>query len=548
MNSLESLIQQLLSRIQQAGTLLQQKLSGSADHMRASASPITSPMLGRLNSHNSNSNQQVTSNNGCNNNINPTPAMIAALPKYEREKSSVQLQKHQDRIRKLNIVIAATEKRTRQPSGATPQDQHKLRQFIQLRSHLQQQVKYLHQFGDMKPLTHLLALREYVGNTDREVSFKEGDVVLLLAQPSKWWVGEVKGVIGCFPASYTRSTSEEELRARDLALISSSTSATMLSSSSSSPAPTTLSSSPSTRNNTSVSPSPQLIAQTVPNIAPVQLHSSGKSGQEVDRAAALPRKTNSTSQISSYSPQLQNRGGRVPNSSSSKSIYMQAKDDSDSEDDMQDAMLSSLMSQYGQTASSPSASLSSSATSSAQSSSSSLQPNVMQGYSPAAYTVADGKSESGGNNNSSTGGSGGGGGGGGLSAESKRKLRKMGVVVDESDTESEEETDDEDEDGSTSSSSSSAAKPANGKFLDDLNMLKDATDWLRNEMTRSDYSAESAKRYYRALKESAEYFLSRHRERKESVAPVVNVHRTLCKFEKDFLKQKEVGLHTPQVC
>lgn len=44
---------------------------------------------------------------------------------------------------------------------------------------------------------------DYMGQQDDELSFKEGDVITLVAKEEEaWWKGELKGVVGVFPSNY----------------------------------------------------------------------------------------------------------------------------------------------------------------------------------------------------------------------------------------------------------------------------------------------------------------------------------------------------------
>lgn len=48
------------------------------------------------------------------------------------------------------------------------------------------------------------AMYDYQASADDEISFKEGDIIIVLEQhPDGWWFGELNGKKGLFPGNYT---------------------------------------------------------------------------------------------------------------------------------------------------------------------------------------------------------------------------------------------------------------------------------------------------------------------------------------------------------
>jgi len=48
------------------------------------------------------------------------------------------------------------------------------------------------------------AMYYYDAVQDDELSFKEGDIITILEREGEWWSGELKGVVGLFPANFVQ--------------------------------------------------------------------------------------------------------------------------------------------------------------------------------------------------------------------------------------------------------------------------------------------------------------------------------------------------------
>uniref|UniRef100_A0A6B2LIX1 SH3 domain-containing protein n=1 Tax=Arcella intermedia TaxID=1963864 RepID=A0A6B2LIX1_9EUKA len=55
------------------------------------------------------------------------------------------------------------------------------------------------------------ALYDYTGETEDNLSFKKGDMLVVKEKTDGWWAGEKDGNIGWFPASYVKELDEENL-------------------------------------------------------------------------------------------------------------------------------------------------------------------------------------------------------------------------------------------------------------------------------------------------------------------------------------------------
>ena len=53
------------------------------------------------------------------------------------------------------------------------------------------------------------ALYDFVARTENEISFKKGDIVKVLDQDEGWWLGELDGKEGLFPANYVEAVQEQ---------------------------------------------------------------------------------------------------------------------------------------------------------------------------------------------------------------------------------------------------------------------------------------------------------------------------------------------------
>lgn len=73
------------------------------------------------------------------------------------------------------------------------------------------------EWGDLVPAIEVLvAIADYVGNDeeDGELSFNEGDYILLVKKDeSGWYQGDMDGIVGWFPSNYVRETSRDEYEA-----------------------------------------------------------------------------------------------------------------------------------------------------------------------------------------------------------------------------------------------------------------------------------------------------------------------------------------------
>ena len=53
------------------------------------------------------------------------------------------------------------------------------------------------------PLGHVRALYDYTAQGDEELTFREGDVLVVLEkEDDNWWLGTMRGRQGMFPCSY----------------------------------------------------------------------------------------------------------------------------------------------------------------------------------------------------------------------------------------------------------------------------------------------------------------------------------------------------------
>jgi len=60
-----------------------------------------------------------------------------------------------------------------------------------------------------KSLSKARALYDYTALTETELSFKQGDIILIIAKPDDfWWDGDLNGKVGYIPSNYV-----EEIRA-----------------------------------------------------------------------------------------------------------------------------------------------------------------------------------------------------------------------------------------------------------------------------------------------------------------------------------------------
>ncbi len=58
----------------------------------------------------------------------------------------------------------------------------------------------------------VVALYDYTGSTEQELSFKTGDNIELLENGNEWWKGKLNGLIGFFPSSYVQQSSPSSKR------------------------------------------------------------------------------------------------------------------------------------------------------------------------------------------------------------------------------------------------------------------------------------------------------------------------------------------------